>query len=502
MRLPWLLCSALIGISVGLACDKPVAAQEQAGALWRDSSGDFVVTVMDRLGRSCASGTAQASYQVAGGSGGLLYPDDCDDNSGQYRFEDTEGAERCVGTSTWETVSPTVRDTTWVIEAPVSGFSCSTVGQIYNVRLLHSEASDPSQALDSSEAAQLEETEELRRRDTAYRAGLSLPSIRGIQVSREYSDGEEFNVLEGYAERQNGLIDDIVFFDDSYYCRGEERITFGCSQDIQSLMDELVLRRRALGQEDEIRISSNYENNCFDEDNSSSWDRRFTSYRFTLDIDDNEPSTGVSIPYSYQRPSAENYYVSCTISHDQARDVILSGALFSVPNEAIASLELEEARKRANILNEYYSGWRNQLLSCPCTRDRAEADVRFVDATYPVLTSTFHPGAVWEYRTDEGFVEDVLPIERREGFVALRPGQQCTYSRNGRLITDGEGAGTPDAYSPEVTHVGQGLVSRNSHSYWDVETFKASGMTWQEYQKTWIPNNGNNCPSNTGVSLT
>ncbi len=183
MRLPWLLCSALIGISVGLACDKPVAAQGQAGAPWQDSSGDFVVTVMDRLGRSCASGTAQASYQMAGGSGGFLYPDDCDDNSGQYRFEDTEGAERCVGTSTWETVSPTVRDTTWVIEAPVSGFPCSTSGQVYNIRLYFAEAPAMTGASGSSAVPQVIEWTEVENALEPSVVGRNTIARQGSQIT-------------------------------------------------------------------------------------------------------------------------------------------------------------------------------------------------------------------------------------------------------------------------------------------------------------------------------
>lgn len=139
MKLPSLLCSTLLGISIGLAFNKPVDAQWQSGVQWQDLSGDLVITVMDRWGRSCASGTAQASYKVAGGSGGFLYPDDCDNNSGRSRFEDTEGTERCIGTSIWKTVSQTVRDTTWIIEAPVAGFPCSTVGQEFDVRLFFSE---------------------------------------------------------------------------------------------------------------------------------------------------------------------------------------------------------------------------------------------------------------------------------------------------------------------------------------------------------------------------
>ena len=87
------------------------------------------------------------------------------------------------------------------------------------------------------------------------------------------------------------------------------------------------------------------------------------------------------------------------------------------------------------------------------------------------------------------------------------PGQQCTYDAAGNLINGGAGAGTPDAYSPSVTYPGQGTLSyldsgfsSNSHTFWDVNPFEASGMTWQEYQKTWTPNQGKNnvgaCPFN------
>ena len=132
----------LMGILFGLGFSPSAMAQWRAGGQWIDSSGDLVVTVVDRWGRSCASGTAQASYQVAGGSGGLLYPDDCDDNSGKSRFEDTEGIERCVGSLIWKydaSSTTTIRDTLWTIKAAVPGFSCSTVGQVYNVRLYYSE---------------------------------------------------------------------------------------------------------------------------------------------------------------------------------------------------------------------------------------------------------------------------------------------------------------------------------------------------------------------------
>lgn len=174
-----------------LASSSPVSAQWRAGAQWRDSSGDLVVTVMDRWGRSCASGTAQSSYRVAGGSEGLLYPNDCDDNSGQYRFEDTGGAERCVGTATWETVSRSVRDTTWFIEAPVTGFPCSTTGQVYNVRLYSSEASATARASGPSLTSQFIEWMDVENALAPAAVGQNTIARRGNQITFDaIADGQ------------------------------------------------------------------------------------------------------------------------------------------------------------------------------------------------------------------------------------------------------------------------------------------------------------------------
>lgn len=116
---------------------------------WATASGDLTLTIIDRWGRSCASGSAAASFQVRGGSQGLLYPTDCEagpdaarDNVGLYRFEDIIGTERCEGLMRFESIASefsAVADTTWVIERPVRGFVCSTVGETYNVRLFHTD---------------------------------------------------------------------------------------------------------------------------------------------------------------------------------------------------------------------------------------------------------------------------------------------------------------------------------------------------------------------------
>ncbi|TRU13594.1 MAG: hypothetical protein EWV60_03855 [Microcystis sp. Msp_OC_L_20101000_S702] len=104
-----------------------------------------------------------------------------------------------------------------------------------------------------------------------------------------------------------------------------------------------------------------------------------------------------------------------------------------------------------------------------------------------------HPGA-------KGFYRSVAPEEYRpEGrndLYPLRPGQQCTYDENGRLITHGPAAGTPDAYGSNATDsyfftsIGKGKIS-GLHRTWDVDTYKKLG--WREYHKIWKPNNGNSC---------
>ena len=328
-----------------------------------------------------------------------------------------------------------------------------------------------------------------------------VPSLENIQITRDVSDNVTHSMMEGYHLRREGRMDDIVFLDDDYDCNNVPRVTFGCSSYIQSLMDELILRRRRIGPEDSISIASNYENNCFNEEGrESSLDLRYATYRFSLSIKDNPPFHGVRFYYSYQRSRNESYFVSCTTPHDKARDVILSGNLFSLSNDELV-VDLQEARQRARTLNDQYRGWNDSLPSCPCTRQLAEDSVWFKDATYPVITSTFHPNAAWEYRSSGTYIGYILPKESGNGLPTLRPGQQCTYSRDGKLITEGPGAGTPDAYSPEVTLPGQGLVVTASHTYWDVDPFKAEGMTWQEYHQTWTPDNGNNCSQNTGVSI-
>jgi hypothetical protein len=166
-------------------------------------------------------------------------------------------------------------------------------------------------------------------------------------------------------------------------------------------------------------------------------------------------------------------------------------------------LQPEEVVRR---LQEDYPGWQDKLFACPCTEDEIIQQRKINAKSYPLTPSnaaerqlemSYHPGA-------KGFYRSVAPEEYRpEGrkdLYPLRPGQQCTYDENGRLITHGPAAGTPDAYGSNATDsyfftsigkfIGKGDFS-GLHTTWDVDTYKKLG--WREYHKIWKPNNGNSC---------
>lgn len=144
----------------------------------------------------------------------------------------------------------------------------------------------------------------------------------------------------------------------------------------------------------------------------------------------------------------------------------------------------EEAKEIAKNLEENYPGWKDALPDCPCTAEEIDKD-EFERNDYGL--ETHHPGAASGYRSSE-------PVEIKSSvnpeLPELEAGQQCTFDRNGDLVTHGIGAGTPDAYSPsEYTNV-------LDHYQTDVVTSKY--LSTKDYQKEWTPNNDNNCRENWG----
>lgn len=154
--------------------------------------------------------------------------------------------------------------------------------------------------------------------------------------------------------------------------------------------------------------------------------------------------------------------------------------------------DLMEAREIARRLAEVYPGWKEGLDPCPRTSDDADQSNLFEEDNWIERRGVlyYHPGASRTYRSTAESVE-AYPSQDPElpGAAPLFPGQQCTYDGEGRLITGGTGAGTPDAYSPAVTPELSYL-----HTAWDINPSEV--MSLREYHQTWTPNNGSLAPEN------
>ncbi len=120
--------------------------------------------------------------------------------------------------------------------------------------------------------------------------------------------------------------------------------------------------------------------------------------------------------------------------------------------------------------------WLDALPSCPCTL----MDIPPGEFTEPAPPSCCHPGAAKCIRSTIASESD------------CPSGQQCCYDAKGNLITDGDGAGTPDKTAPN------GPICTKKHYDDDVKpyTWCRDGSELDTYRKARPPNNGNKCPPN------
>lgn len=147
------------------------------------------------------------------------------------------------------------------------------------------------------------------------------------------------------------------------------------------------------------------------------------------------------------------------------------------------------------------SNWYASLPDCPCTY----AEVQSMGATTSPAghwaacggaSTDFHYGATYEARW--------LPAGTAQA------GQQCTYGSDGKLITGGIAAGSPDKRSPgycgfwswlaDYMNTGNtnGIAAYDAHNKNDIEPWQSNKTTtvacW-EYLRDWPANNGRNCSS-------
>jgi hypothetical protein len=130
----------------------------------------------------------------------------------------------------------------------------------------------------------------------------------------------------------------------------------------------------------------------------------------------------------------------------------------------------------AQSLETTYPGWRAALPDCPCTDAEARAQPGMWSGGIGGCPDFFHPGAATGYRSTRGY----------PSVPGTSHGQQCCYDTQGLLITDGQGAGTPDVWSPGTDFW--------KHQLYDVQTWLRLGSP--TYNRYWIPNRGAGCPPN------
>lgn len=132
--------------------------------------------------------------------------------------------------------------------------------------------------------------------------------------------------------------------------------------------------------------------------------------------------------------------------------------------------------------------WYDNLPNCPCSipLDECGCPTGGTGGGWqdPGWATEAHPGAVWEMRWTS--------------HIPSASGQQCTYDLNGQLITTFPAAGTPDivGYDPNRPW-GRGKWQNVLHGIFDFLPYIFGTSDW--YENNWPPNNGNNCPHNSGA---
>jgi hypothetical protein len=128
--------------------------------------------------------------------------------------------------------------------------------------------------------------------------------------------------------------------------------------------------------------------------------------------------------------------------------------------------------------------WKDDLPECPLTEDGID-DSWSKDPDAAI--KKYHPGAKACYRKT---AEEAHHQDPRWG-SDLVAGQQCCYDCNGKLITTGAGAGTPDVCSSEESVI--------LHLGYDVIPFDNILGHWELYHEFgWSPDNPPGAPENAG----
>jgi AMOP domain len=165
--------------------------------------------------------------------------------------------------------------------------------------------------------------------------------------------------------------------------------------------------------------------------------------------------------------------------------------LFSV---VISIFIFQRCCNGSKVTNLSDDNWLSSLPPCPCENPDWNG-VKLNDgwARDKGDIGKYHKGSSACFRSYPA-------IETSEG----QSGQQCCYDENGKLITSGSGAGTPDKVSTCDGEDNSGIMSTRwagvaGHLKKDVrpwEDFGGENNGWVQYNKIWKPNNSGMCTEN------
>lgn len=135
--------------------------------------------------------------------------------------------------------------------------------------------------------------------------------------------------------------------------------------------------------------------------------------------------------------------------------------------------------------------WYEDLPPCPCTYKEAQDSAAKRNSQWldcGDASQEYHYGATHEVRWKPS----------KPG----KPGQQCTYDKDGNLITSGIAAGSPDKVSPQGCGYSDALswdilnVVDNAWNHYNKDVKPFSEIPCWKYLENWPANNANNCPKN------
>lgn len=153
---------------------------------------------------------------------------------------------------------------------------------------------------------------------------------------------------------------------------------------------------------------------------------------------------------------------------------------------ALGAHFLDEAER----YNKDNPGWYlpPKLPSCPLTNPDKDG-VKIGDGWGSEGATAWHPGAAECFRSDPSVFKYL---------TVLGPGQQCCYDTDGKLITEGPSAGTPDRANVSLgerpafpwfgDYIPNWPLGVGRHVKQDV--WPAASLAWQLYNKFWPPSTG------------